>query len=68
VRNHLEAAGLVDPERVSILGWSWGGFLTLMALGTEPDRWRSGAAMVPVADQLTSAEDSPSFMLTLTRR
>jgi dipeptidyl aminopeptidase/acylaminoacyl peptidase len=64
VRDHLEAAGVVDPEQVSILGGSWGGFLTLMALGTEPDRWRSGAAMVPLADQFTSAEDSPSFMLT----
>lgn len=64
VRDHLEVAGVVDPKRVSILGGSWGGFLTLMALGTEPDRWRSGAAIVPLADQFTSAEDSPSFMLT----
>ena len=63
VRDHLEAAGIVDPERVSIAGTSWGGFITLMALGTQPDRWRSGAAMVPLADQFTSAEDAPSFML-----
>ncbi len=62
VRDHLEAAGVVDPEQVSILGGSWGGFLTLMAVGTQPDRWRSGAALVPLADQFTSAEDSPSFM------
>lgn len=64
VRDHLEAAGIVDPKRVSMAGTSWGGFVTLMALGTQPDRWRSGAAMVPLADQFTSAEDSPSFMLT----
>ena len=64
VRDHLEVAGVVDPKRVSILGGSWGGFLTLMALGTQPDRWRSGAAIVPLADQFTSAEDAPSFMLT----
>ena len=63
VRDHLEAAGIVDPKRVSIAGTSWGGFITLMALGTQPDRWRSGAAMVPLADQFTSAEDAPSFML-----
>ena len=64
VRDQLEAAGIVDPQWVSIIGASWGGFLTLMALGTQPDRWRSGAAMVPLADQFTSAEDAPSFMLT----
>ncbi len=62
VREQLEADGIVDPERVSIAGGSWGGFLTLMALGTQPTRWRSGAALVPLADQVTSAEDAPSFM------
>jgi dienelactone hydrolase len=62
VRDHLEADGLVDPDRVGIVGGSWGGFLTLMALGTQPDRWRAGAALVPLADQFTSAEDAPQFM------
>ena len=62
VREHLEADGVVDADRVSMVGGSWGGFLTLMAVGTQPDRWRSGAALVPLADQFTSAEDAPSFM------
>jgi len=62
VRHHLESDGVVDPDRVSMVGGSWGGFLTLMAVGTQPDQWRSGAALVPLADQFTSAEDAPSFM------
>jgi dipeptidyl aminopeptidase/acylaminoacyl peptidase len=62
VRSLLESRGLIDPARVAILGGSWGGFITLMALGTEPTRWRSGVALVPLADQAVSAEDSPSFM------
>jgi dipeptidyl aminopeptidase/acylaminoacyl peptidase len=62
VREHLEAQGVIDPDRVGIVGGSWGGFLTLMALGTQPDRWRAGAALVPLADQFTSAEDAPQFM------
>ena len=53
---------MIDPDRVSITGGSWGGFLTLMAVGTQPELWRSGAALVPLADQFTSAEDAPSFM------
>ena len=62
IRSRLESDGVVDPERVSVVGISWGGYLTLMAVGTEPDRWRSGAAMVPVADFRVMAHDAPSFM------
>jgi dipeptidyl aminopeptidase/acylaminoacyl peptidase len=64
VRDHLEAAGVVDPRRTSIAGGSWGGFLTLMALGLQPERWRSGAALVPLADQVTAYHESSSFMNT----
>jgi acetyl esterase/lipase len=63
VRAALEVEGLLDPQRISIAGGSWGGFLTLMALGTQPDRWRSGVALVPLADWATSVEDEPPFML-----
>ena len=54
IRQELELAGVIDPERVAITGFSWGGYLTLMALGTQPKQWRSGAALVPLAvsDQL----------------
>jgi dipeptidyl aminopeptidase/acylaminoacyl peptidase len=62
VVDHLVTEGIVDPQRVSIAGGSWGGFVTLMALGTQPERWRSGAALVPVADQVKCAEVSPPFM------
>ena len=40
----------VDPERVAIYGGSYGGFLTLMALFTEPDHFGGGAAMRSVTD------------------
>ncbi|MFZ0325633.1 MAG: prolyl oligopeptidase family serine peptidase [Actinomycetes bacterium] len=62
VRTQLESDGVVDPDRVSVAGGSWGGFLTLMALGTQPTQWRSGAALVPLADWFTSSQDAPSFM------
>ncbi|MGH2525635.1 MAG: S9 family peptidase, partial [Actinomycetota bacterium] len=32
----LIARGVADPERVVIGGWSWGGYITLLALGTHP--------------------------------
>ena len=40
----------VDAKRVGIYGGSYGGFITLMALFTEPDIFRSGAALRSVTD------------------
>lgn len=49
--------GLTTPELSVIAGASWGGFLTLLALGTQPQRWAAGVAGVPVADYVTAYAD-----------
>ena len=46
--------GIVDPQRALLSGGSWGGFLTLLGLGTQPERWAAGIAEVPVADYLAA--------------
>jgi len=40
----------VDPERIGIYGGSYGGFITLMALFTQPKVFAAGAALRPVTD------------------
>ncbi len=40
----------VDPERVGLYGGSYGGFITLMAMFTEPEVFAAGAALRPVTD------------------
>jgi dipeptidyl aminopeptidase/acylaminoacyl peptidase len=40
----------VDPARVGIYGGSYGGFITLMGMFTEPETFRSGAALRAVTD------------------
>jgi dipeptidyl aminopeptidase/acylaminoacyl peptidase len=40
----------VDPERVGIYGGSYGGFITLMALFTQPQEFGAGAALRAVTD------------------
>lgn len=40
----------VDPKRVGIYGGSYGGFITLMAMFTQPDLFAAGAALRPVTD------------------
>jgi dipeptidyl aminopeptidase/acylaminoacyl peptidase len=51
------ADGLADPARLVIEGGSWGGYLTLLALGTQPERWAAGIGVVPVADYVTAFAD-----------
>lgn len=57
VRAHAVASGLSDPSRLVLAGGSWGGLVTLLGLGTQPDDWSLGIAAVPVADYLAAYED-----------
>ncbi|HEY8372724.1 MAG TPA: prolyl oligopeptidase family serine peptidase [Pseudonocardiaceae bacterium] len=50
-------SGLADPNRCVVAGASWGGYLTLLALGTQPERWAAGVAGVPVADYVAAYAD-----------
>lgn len=47
---YLEKEFGINPERVGIYGGSYGGFITLMALFTEPKRFGAGAALRSVTD------------------
>lgn len=47
---HLAEAWDIDPSRVGIYGGSYGGFITLMALFTEPGTFSAGAALRSVTD------------------
>jgi len=40
----------VDAKRIGIYGGSYGGFITLMAMFTQPDVFAAGAALRPVVD------------------
>ncbi|GAA3961847.1 prolyl oligopeptidase family serine peptidase [Actinomadura viridis] len=57
VRDWAVGSGLADPARLVLTGGSWGGFLTLLGIGTQPDDWTVGVAAVPVADYFAAYED-----------
>lgn len=40
----------VDPKRVGIYGWSYGGYMTLMGLLKAPDVFKVGVSGAPVTD------------------
>jgi dipeptidyl aminopeptidase/acylaminoacyl peptidase len=47
---YLNSTYHIDPERIGIYGGSYGGFITLMALFTEPKHFGAGAALRSVTD------------------
>jgi dipeptidyl-peptidase-4 len=48
--DYLRSLPYVDGERIGIWGWSYGGYMTLMALFKAPDVFKVGAAVAPVTD------------------
>jgi dipeptidyl aminopeptidase/acylaminoacyl peptidase len=48
--DYLRTLPHVDPERVGIMGWSHGGFITSLLVFREQHPFKAGAAMVPVSN------------------
>ncbi|MFF8534189.1 prolyl oligopeptidase family serine peptidase [Streptomyces sp. SAS_267] len=67
VRAWAVASGLADPDRLILTGGSWGGYLTLLGVGTQPDAWALGIAAVPVADYVTAYEDEMEALKAMDR-
>ncbi|MFE1172236.1 prolyl oligopeptidase family serine peptidase [Streptomyces sp. NPDC058773] len=57
VREWAVTSGLAAPERLVLSGRSWGGYLTLLGLGTRPGNWAVGISTMPVADYFAAYED-----------
>jgi len=47
---YLAAEHGVDPKKIGLWGGSYGGFITLMAMFTQPDVFAAGGALRPVSD------------------
>jgi dienelactone hydrolase len=56
-RNWLIQQGIARQDTILITGWSYGGYLTLLALGKFPDLWAGGMAGYAIADYATLHEE-----------
>lgn len=57
VQDWAVTSGMADAKRCVIGGGSWGGYLTLLGLGVQPERWAAGLAGVPIGDYIAAFED-----------
>jgi dipeptidyl aminopeptidase/acylaminoacyl peptidase len=53
----LTAQGIADPQRMAIMGWSYGGYAALQSAVTEPAMFRAVVAIAPVTDLQQAKDD-----------
>ncbi len=56
-KDFLVASGYVDPARVGITGGSYGGFMTLMAIGKAPDAFAAAVQLFGIINWRTMYRD-----------
>ena len=60
--------GIADPKHIAAMGWSGGGFATLLALEMRPDLFAGGVDGVGPADLATLYRSFPSYWSNILTR
>jgi dipeptidyl aminopeptidase/acylaminoacyl peptidase len=60
-KEYLKTLDWVDPERIGIMGGSYGGYMTLAALAFEPEEFVCGVDIFGVANWLLTLENIPPY-------
>lgn len=54
--------GVGRGDKFLLTGWSYGGYLTLLGLGRQPELWAGGIAGIAIADWVMNYEDSSDLL------
>ncbi len=54
----LRDSGIADPDRIAVMGGSYGGFMVLSAITTYPDLWAAAVDIVGIANFVTFMENT----------
>jgi dipeptidyl aminopeptidase/acylaminoacyl peptidase len=55
----------VDPDRIAVMGASYGGYMTLAALTEQPELWAAGIDVVGIANFVTFLENTGDWRRSL---
>ncbi len=52
----IKQTGHLDPKKIAVMGASYGGYLTMMAVTKSPETWASGVPIVPFVNWTTEIQ------------
>jgi dipeptidyl aminopeptidase/acylaminoacyl peptidase len=52
----IKQTGHLDPKKIAVMGGSYGGYLSMMAVTKAPDLWAAGVPIVPFVNWFTEIE------------
>jgi dipeptidyl aminopeptidase/acylaminoacyl peptidase len=58
----MKKTGFIDPKKVAVVGGSYGGYLTMMAVTKAPDLWAAGVPIVPFVNWFTEIENEDALL------
>jgi dipeptidyl aminopeptidase/acylaminoacyl peptidase len=53
----IKQTGHLDPKKIAVMGASYGGYLSMMAVTKAPDMWAAGVPIVPFVNWFTEIEN-----------
>lgn len=57
----LVSEGIADPDKLAIVGWSYGGYAALQSQVVEPDLYKAVVAIAPVTDLEYLRQDARAY-------
>jgi dipeptidyl aminopeptidase/acylaminoacyl peptidase len=58
----MRQTGYVDPNKLVIMGGSYGGYMTMMGVTKAPEVWAAGVAIVPFVNWFTEVENEDPLL------
>jgi dipeptidyl aminopeptidase/acylaminoacyl peptidase len=60
-KKYLQSLDYVDPDRIGIIGGSYGGYMVLAALAFQPEEFKVGVDLFGVANWIRTLESIPPY-------